>query len=208
MLRKYAIASLMTFAVASTASANVLVNSGFESGDLTGWTVAGNAPLGFGVGTAGKILPSGYYGTSKIVVGSGNYAFWIMSRNLLGEFIDLSQTVDLSGGTYNIGFTYGSNQGPFGNATSIFLDGKQIASGSGNIINGLQTETAQQLISAGTHTFTFHLAGSGTVALPLSADNFYVSNINGDAVVPEPGSIALLGLGLLGMGAMLRKGRR
>ena len=203
MLKKFALAISLCVVLTSSAHANLLSNPGFETGDLTGWTVGGSAPRGYGVATAGQALPAGYYGPSVQEVNSGNFAAWVSTAHSLGDMLTLTQTLTLSAGTYDVGFYYGSNQGPYGNSTGIFLDGTQIGYGISNIVNGFQLEFANfVLTTSGSHQITFDISGSGTAPVSISVDDFYLNNTN---AVPEPGTLALLALGLFGFGMSRRR---
>lgn len=206
-MKTTAIASALTAAllslVAPAAHANLLSNGSFESGDFSGWTVSGSAPLGFGVGTAGQSLPDGVYGPGSVMTHGGSFSAWVVTRGYFGEGLRLSQTLQLGAGSYSAGYFYASNTGPYGNAMTIYLDGAVLTTGGSDIGPSFLEQTANFTLNAGgTHTLSFYISGSGFGPGPFSADDFYLKSTS---PVPEPTSAALLIAGLAGLWSVMRR---
>ncbi|HSU56288.1 MAG TPA: hypothetical protein VLT36_19670, partial [Candidatus Dormibacteraeota bacterium] len=139
---------LLTLALASAsgASPNLLTNPGFETGDLSGWTVAGKNG-GFGVSSDGVQLPvtsavaglPDFFYASWQNVRSGSYAAYGItagdSQAAFREYVSFSQNLVLPAGSYQLGFYMGTDNeiGGFGISSAlsdhrlgIFLDGNYL----------------------------------------------------------------------------------
>ncbi len=164
-------------------AANILINSGFEAGDLRGWTVSGNT--GF-IGAACGGVPHtegncaaflGPFGAD----GSLSQSFSTIAR--LDYFLQFSVLFD------------GGSPSDF----SAFINGNQIFSRTNPALSpNFLTVTSFFQPATAISSISF-VARNDTGFFWL--DNVVVS------VVPEPSSIALLTLGLSGL-AILRRGRR
>src|SRR5690348_8927683 len=114
VLRTVGAALLLTFvSAASSAAQNLLVNPGFESGDLFGWAVSTTGTSTIQVGTAGTPIPGvdPVFGGGSSLVRSGTYsASGAVASSLLPQGAMLfSQVLSLvPGATYDIGF-YAAN---------------------------------------------------------------------------------------------------
>lgn len=154
------------------ATANLLVNGGFETGDLTGWSVSETGSNGqgkdYGV-THGK--DSGY----GPVPHSGYYGAYL---NPTGGTIDLFQSIDIPvAGDYAIDFWVQ----PFFNdddIVTVFLNGVQVST-TDFTVGGPYTEiNVMALASAGVQTLDFQFKpGSGPIFFDDACINAAVATV-------------------------------
>jgi hypothetical protein len=218
----------MVWLCALPAKANFLDNPGFETGNFSGWTVDGSQTNSFGVGPTGQIISGtniADFGTAVVDSHSGTFAAFgaIASGQAVlftppqtplvygagNQLLRLSQTIDLGAGIYSAGFfiTIGSGHSTFGNFSQILLDGVALRFTNGSFGadfiqgNGVFTEdtTSFSVATGGLHTIEFDISGSGTAAAGISADDFFVN------AVPEPPTLAIFFVGLIGLGVISRR---
>lgn len=184
-----AIGALM-LGFAGVAQANLIQNGGFETGDLSDWTVTGNTGF-IGVATTGF---AGY------TPHSGNYFAYLGAVGSLGF---LSQTVtDIAGATYQISFWLASN-----GATPSEFDIEW---------NGVSLYDKANLSAFAYTEFTFDVTGNGADTLTFSERNdpsfFALDDVGLNPVsavpAPEPASIAILTSALAGFRLIRRRRRR
>jgi len=115
---------------------------------------------------------------------------------------DVSQFAVLSSATFTIDIT-GVQQGVFGGTSKLYLDGVQV----------LDQTLNQGAWGSNLFTFNVNLADLADGALDVYFDNwgsdhmgidFTMLEVNGRAAVPEPTTMLLFGLGMLGAGAYRR----
>ena len=121
--------SLVLVVTAGLASANLITNPGFETGDFTGWT------------------PSGNLAVNNLNPHSGTFAAQFFGGSL-------SQTVaTIAGVTYD--FSFWSNDSSAGSLTGLTLNGVAITSPDGGFPPYQQF--ALSFLATGSTTFTFTL---------------------------------------------------
>ncbi|MBZ2168986.1 PEP-CTERM sorting domain-containing protein [Marinobacter sp. F4216] len=216
--------SLFVFSGAASAG---FINSGFETGDFTGWTVGGTA-RDHGVAVDGTPISSAHFSfqPSHVNVHSGQYAAYGTTAAHYGEFLSLSQTVNVRPGLHTIGFYMGhATGGDYWLGTDpddrfkigidfaierhqlgIFINGVYVPFTERHPVNNFPTGSTPQdmyLFASnfifrgppGTANIEFRISGSGSGAAVLSIDDTFITR------VPEPSSMVLLSLGLLGLAA-------
>ena len=158
-----------------------VINGGFETGDLTGWTVSGAE-----LGVADSNFPR-----------SGSYSFVGYQND---GFATLSQNFStLAGAEYELDFWSSASSDP-GNILRYQLDAGPIFTVSQQPTYALTTGSFTASGSTTTLSFLFE-TDSGT-GVWLIDD---VSVTQTSAAVPEPTSMAIFGLGALGLAYRARR---
>lgn len=168
---------------AGTASADVVVNGGFETGDFTGWTFNGDLVNNFVAG--------GF-------VHGGNFAAWFGEIGGLGT---LSQTlVTTPGQAYDLSFWFAGD----GDSPS-----QLIASVNGNqLLNLVDPAFDPDYVK---YTYSFTATGAATpLVFSFRDDDFFINldDVSVVAAVPEPSPVVLLGVAGLAALVVSRLRRR
>jgi hypothetical protein len=208
-LAPLALVALIALVAAQAGATNLLINGSFQDNDFTGWnlgtTADGTAGQGFPIVTG---WPLGGMNAAKYEVGQ-------VTSNGLFEGATLSQTFNTSGGMATLSFDWlamgdGIHTNAEGGLFELVLDGNLLAShdvgqiGPNGQFNGVLTATLN--LSAGQHTFEIEILRN-FLSNPGNTPYQYVTgaDVEGNSAVPEPGTLMLLGSGVVGMAGMLRR---
>ena len=187
---------------------NILENSGFETGNFDYWTITGTS-TNYGVDLDNLNL-SAYTNIDPAYsnVRSGSYSAWNIVSATNNEYVDYTQTVDvLSNTAYDIGFflSFGQNTG-YGDSSRIYVNGTALSSDTtGSAVGTDQTSfrnhyttftTAANMTSM---NVKYRVNGSGTFRAAFSVDDFYVNYDEPSNTVPEPSTLAIFALGMIGL---------
>jgi len=198
--------ALLALVAAQASADNLLVNGSFQSGDFTGWTIGttsnGSWGQGFPIVTG---WPLGGLNAAKGEVGEVNFDGTYQGGTL-------TQTFNAGAGPATLSFMYaaqgdGTHTNSDGGDFRLILDGVTLQDfdvgsiGPNDILNG--TLTANVNLTAGSHTFEIDVLRR-YVNLPGGTPYQYVTGADVEGV-PEPGSILLMGSGVLGLAGVLRR---
>lgn len=201
MKSKIAAALFALFAV-NAAQADVINNGNFELGS-TGWTISGNADL---VGQYG----GGFNWGGGSVAQDGKFAISFNNGDRAPNGQVAQTFATTAGKSYTLSFDYGTTSPSLQSLNwAIFGVSQSVAVASGLVSDTnpaalLNTYTFDFVASSASSTLRFtDYSGNNTYSNDALLDNISVNAKA--AAIPEPGSLALLGLGIFGLGVARRR---
>ena len=170
--------------ICDAVAGNLVTNCGFETGDFTGWTQGGNTGFTFVT-------------SNPVYVFSGNFGAQL---GPVGSDGTLSQNVGAAGVTsYNVSFWL-RNDGGTPNDFTVFWNGVDVGPDLVNA-NGfaysLFSGTLSGNAGAGANSLMFVFRQDPAV---WGLDDVVVTS-----AIPEPGSLILMGSGILGLAGVIRR---
>ena len=198
--------ALLAVVAAQAGATNLIQNGSFQTGDFTGWTIGttSNGTWGSGYPVITTNYPFPETNAAEGRVGEVN-------STGLEEGGTLTQTFQSSGGAAAISMdwaargvgNYDLEAGEF----TMILNGVQIAQhdegfiGNGEVIYGVLTANATLLNGNNTLEIEITRRFVPNGSTPVQ----FVTGIDVEGNVPEPGSLILMGSGVLGLAAVLHR---
>ena len=198
--------ALVALVAAQAGATNLIQNGSFQSGDFTNWTLGttsnGTAGAGFPVVAA---WPLGGANAWEGEVGEVNF-------DGTQQGATLTQSFTAAAGASTISMDWAATAPFAGNADggefTVILNGTQIAQFDSGAINQGQTLdgvlTGNANLIAGTNTLEIEITRKYISVADLTPLQ-YVTGIDVEGTVPEPGSLILMGSGVLGLAGVLRR---
>ncbi len=203
----FVLLALLAVVAAQAGATNLIQNGSFQSGDFSNWTLGttSNGSAGAGFPVVGPWPLGGGLNSWQGEVGEVNF-------DGTQQGATLTQTFTSAGGAATESLLW-AVQSPFGgNADggefTMLLNGVQIAqfdSGSinqGQTLNG--TLSAAANLNAGTNTLEIDITRR-FITVPELTPLQFVTGVDVEGTVPEPGSLILMGSGVLGLAGILRR---
>lgn len=216
--KKIVLAGLAACAMSANASVLLIQNGGFENNDVgyggfsyssdasgevaaPSWAFAGLSGISVNSGAWGANAPEG---TSFAYLQSAS-----QSGIASGSVSQVFNTSDLSDLTVTFKLAQRTNCcGDIGGQiVGVSLDGVQLQAYQPNYSNGdwFDYSLSALGVTAGSHTLTFSGVNQTSTDTTAFVDNVQVAAELQTAAIPEPASLAILGLGLIGLTATRRK---
>jgi len=194
----------------ATASANVLVNGGFDTGDFIGWTTYNSANgVSSPAVTSADVTGLGASLAAQFMVGERVFSRLYEGGGIRQAFSVAGGMVSISADIASVGDNFGQNNG--GGRYELFLDGillDMVDVGTidqGEVVRN--TLSFSGLIGSGLHELNIFMSRPYTSVSETPRQ--YIDNVDVTlaADVPEPGTTVLFGLGLAAACVAMRRAR-